>query len=56
MNSVRAGMVEHPADNPWSSYHCNALGIENSLINKHSIYTAIGENAAKSQSGYRALF
>jgi putative transposase len=25
-NPVRAGMVSHPADYPWSSYHVNARG------------------------------
>ncbi len=56
MNPVRAGIVDHPADYLWSSYHCNVLGIENSLIKEHSIYTTLGENAAKRQSAYRALF
>jgi putative transposase len=26
LNPVRAGMVIEPSDNPWSSYHHNALG------------------------------
>ncbi len=26
LNPVRTGMVEHPADYPWSSYRCNAHG------------------------------
>ncbi|MDX8390315.1 MAG: transposase [Mariprofundaceae bacterium] len=32
LNPVRAGMVGAPADYPWSSYACNALGKVNSLI------------------------
>lgn len=32
LNPVRADIVKHPADYPWSSYHCNALGESNSLI------------------------
>ncbi len=56
MNPVRAGIVEHLADYPWSSYHCNVLGIEDSLIKEHSIYTALDENAAKRQSASCALF
>ncbi len=26
LNPVRAGMVKHPAEFPWSSYYFNALG------------------------------
>ena len=56
LNPVRADMVEHPAEYPWSSYHFNALGIKNSLIKEHSIYTALGTDAARRQSAYSALF
>ena len=56
LNPVRADMVVHPADYPWSSYHFNALGIKNSLLKEHGIYTALGQGAAKCQSAYRALF
>ena len=56
LNPVRAGMVEHSAEYPWSSYHFNALGLTDSLIKEHDIYTALGTDAAKRQSAYRALF
>ncbi|MEO1883545.1 MAG: transposase [Methyloprofundus sp.] len=36
LNLVRAGMVNDPAEYPWSSYHFNALGIENRLLKFHS--------------------
>ena len=36
LNPVRAGMVNDPAEYPWSSYHYNALGIENRLLKLHS--------------------
>ena len=36
LNPVRAGMVSDPAEYPWSSYHYNALGIENCLLKLHS--------------------
>jgi len=32
LNPVRAGMVEHAADYPWSSYRFNASGQENTLV------------------------
>ena len=36
--------------------HFNALGISNSLIREHSVYTALGKDAARRQSAYSALF
>ena len=36
LNPVRAGMVNDPAEYPCSSYHYNALGIENCLLKLHS--------------------
>ena len=56
LNPVRADMVKHPADYPWSSYHFNALGVSNSLVKTHPIYTALGHDASSRQSAYRALF
>ena len=56
LNPVRAGMVEHPAEYPWSSYHFNALGVESSLLTKHGLYNALGEDAIACQSAYRHLF
>ena len=56
LNPVRAGMVINPADYPWSSYHFNALGVENSLLTKHGLYDALGENATDCQLAYRHLF
>ncbi len=56
LNPVRAGMVENPADYPWSSYHCNALGKENSLISSHVIYKSLGKDDASRQFRYCGLF
>ncbi|HQX06037.1 MAG TPA: transposase [Zoogloea sp.] len=35
LNPVRAGMVRHPADCPWSSYRANAEGEASPLIQVH---------------------
>jgi len=35
LNPVRVGMVEYPAECPWSSYHSNALGVSIKLITPH---------------------
>ena len=56
LNPVRADIVKHPADYPWSSYHFNALGVSNSLIKAHPIYAALGRGKSSRQSAYRALF
>ena len=55
LNPVRANMVEHPAEYPWSSYRYNALGRSNNLINSHSIYLRLGETKAQYCDAYRAL-
>jgi putative transposase len=56
LNPVRADMVQHPAEYPWSSYSCNALGQPNSLITPHYLYEALGADAAQRQTAYQALF
>ena len=56
LNPVRAQMVDHPADYPWSSYRCNAGGEANPLIKAHYKYDELGRTPVERQRGYRALF
>jgi putative transposase len=56
LNPVRANMVQHPAEYPWSSYRCNALGQPNSVITPHCLYEALDSDAAQRQTAYQALF
>ena len=56
LNPVRADMVQHPAEYPWSSYRCNALGQANPLITPHYLYAALGDSVEARQSAYQALF
>lgn len=56
LNPVRAGMVAHPRDYPWSSYHANAFGEDNRLIAKHLIYKRLDRNPDVCLSAYRKLF
>jgi len=56
LNPVRAGMVEHPAEYRWSSYRSNAQGEPGSLLKPHSLYQALGEDAASRAAAYRELF
>ena len=56
LNPVRANMVVHPEEYPWSSYRHNALGEVSSFVTPHSLYQALGATAKQRQAGYRALF
>lgn len=56
LNPVRAGMVAHPADYPWSSYRNNALGEPDGILSPHSLYLGLGDTAENRQAAYRALF
>jgi putative transposase len=55
LNPVRAGIVRHPADYPWSSFGANADGLDNPLIRPHGAYAALGHSAATRRAAYRAL-
>lgn len=56
LNPVRAGMVNHPADYPWSSYQCNAQGGENLVVTPHLLYRRLDRDTKTRQSAYRQLF
>ncbi len=56
LNPVRAGMVAHAVDYPWSSYRCHALGIDNPVLTPHALYQSLGDSAEVRQAAYRALF
>lgn len=56
LNPVRAGMVKHPGDYPWSSYPATAQGKEEALITPHSLYRRLGRSDAERQAAYRQLF
>jgi len=56
LNPVRAGMVLHAVEYPWSSYRCNAMGETNQLLTPHLIYKALGRDATECLLRYRALF
>ena len=53
---VRSGRVLHPADYPWSSYACNALGEDTGLLTPHRPYLLLGDNPESRRSRYRQLF
>ena len=56
LNPIRAMMVERPELYPFSSYHCNALGVFDKLIVPHHLYQALGSTDIKRQLAYSRLF
>jgi len=56
LNPVRAGMVNHPGDYPWSSYRANGLGDINELLAPHPLYQVLGATPSLRQHAYRRLF
>jgi len=56
LNPVRAGMVQHPAEYPWSSYRANAQGQDDGLITPHELYRRLARSVPERLSAYRQLF
>ncbi len=49
-------MVDEPSEYSWSSYGCNALGVETELQTPHELYIALGKTKDKRLENYRQLF
>ena len=56
LNPIRANMVKHPGEYKWSSYHANAQGESDELIECHPVYNQLGSSAEIRQVAYRELF
>jgi len=56
MNPVRANMVKHPIEYPWSSYAANADGKAVAWLTPHGEYLALGLDDEKRRAAYRGLF
>lgn len=55
-NPVRARMVAHAADYPWSSYRRNAMGEPDPLVVEHQVYRSLGATMDQTRAAYRKLF
>jgi putative transposase len=55
LNPLRAAMVADPADYPWSSHRCNALGEYDPLVSPHRSYLSLSEEPRVRQARYRAF-
>ena len=56
LNPVRAGIVNHPREYPWSSYRANAEGARSSVVRLHAEFMALGNTEHERQAAYRDLF
>ena len=56
LNPVRANMVAHPAEYPWSSFCKNGAGWPIRLITPHPVYHRLGRTDNERQRAYRELF
>ncbi len=56
LNPVRAGVVEHPADYPWTSYRINAQNEKSELVTPRPLYLALGDGRDERTASYRDLF
>jgi len=56
LNPLRAGMVTHPADYPWSSYRYNVLGQPDEVVTPQREYSRLGKTNVQRQSVYRQMF
>ena len=52
LNPVRAGIVKHPLEYPWSSAHANAIGKRDPLVKPHPLFAAIGNSIDERQRAY----
>jgi len=56
LNPVRAGMVDHVARHPWSSFGQNVTGEPTGLITPHPEYLALGSDPQSRGDAYHRLF
>jgi len=56
LNPIRAQMVDHVGEYKWSSYHANAQGDIDFLIETHPVYIELGATDMLRQEAYRELF
>ena len=56
LNPVRANMVKHPGDYPWSSYRANTIEDADELIDEHPVFSALASRRSARKHAYRELF
>jgi len=53
LNPVRAGLVAHPADYPWSSYRAHASEVEDPILDNHPLFFSLGASNKNWQEAYQ---
>jgi putative transposase len=56
LNPVRADIVLHPGEYPWSSYRTNAEGRASRLLTPHACYLSLAPTDEERREAYRTLF
>ena len=56
LNPVRARIVKHPSEYPWSSYRVNGDGERSKLITPHPMYRSLARKKPERLQTYRELF
>ncbi len=56
LNPVRAGMVMHPGEYPWSSYGANAQGENQLMVEPHEVFLGLSNHQHERMYRYRSLF
>lgn len=56
LNPVRARLVTHPRDWPWSSFRANADGLADPAVTPHGLLLGLGTNGPVRRAAYRTLF
>ena len=56
LNPVRANMVSHPAEYPWSSYRHNGGACQDNVIKPHPLYIQLGKYRQNRCAVYRGMF
>jgi putative transposase len=56
LNPVRAGIVSHPAEYPWSSYRHYALAIDDELVTPHATVLELGQTPERRAMAYQRMF
>ena len=56
LNPVRAKMVQHPGEYPWSSFQSNGIGKDIELLTPHYLYEGLGNTKISRLKAYNALF
>jgi putative transposase len=55
LNPVRAGLVENPADYPWSSYAHHIGAKRDVAITDHAVYWGLGNTPFQREAAYKEL-